>query len=73
MLLNNAVRVAPLMLIEFPASPKAIRTDVGAGGFTDRVGAPYSDRIRKLSETAIAFNEETGFTADRLKHCAANH
>jgi len=73
MLLNNAVRVASPMLIEFPTSPKAIRADVGARGLTDRVGASYSDGIRKLSETAIAFDEETGFTADRLKHCAANH
>ena len=73
MLLNNAVRVASLMLVEFPASPKAIHANVSAGGLTDRVGASYSDRIRKLSEAAIAFNEETGFTAYRLEHCAANH
>ena len=73
MLLNNAVRVASLVLIEFPASPKAIRADVGTGGLTDRVGASYSDRIRKLRETAIAFDKETGFAADRLKHCAASH
>lgn len=40
MLLNNAVRVVSLMLVEFPASPKAIRANVGAGGFTNGVGAP---------------------------------
>jgi hypothetical protein len=72
-LLNNAVRVVSPVLIEFPAGPKAICANVGTGGVTDRVGASYSNRIRKLSEAAIAFNEETGFTAYRLEHCAANH
>jgi len=73
MFLNNAVRVVSLMLVEFPASPKAIRAYVGARRLTDRVGASYSDIIRKLSEAAIAFNEETGFVANRLEHCAADH
>ena len=73
MLLNNAVRVTPLMLIEFPACPKAIRANVGAGRLTDRVCASYSDRICKLSEAAIAFDKETRVAADRLEHCAANH
>jgi hypothetical protein len=71
--LNNAVWVVSLMLVEFSASPKAIRAYVGAGCLTDRVGASYSDIIRKLSEAAIAFYEETGFIADRLEHCTANH
>lgn len=71
--LNNAVRVVSLVLIEFPASPKAIRAYVSAGRLTDRVGASYSDTTRKLSEAAITFNEEAGFIADRLEHCTANH
>jgi hypothetical protein len=61
------------MFVEFPASPKAIRANVCAGGLTDGVGATYSDSIRKLSEAAITFNEETGFIAYRLEHCSANH
>ena len=73
MFLNDAVRVVSLMLVEFPAGPKTIRAYVSAGRFTDRVGASYSDIIRKLSEAAIAFDEETGFIADRLEYCAANY
>lgn len=72
MFLDNAVRVASLMLVEFPAGPKTIRAYVSAGRLADRVGASYSDITRKLSEAAIAFNEETGFIADRLEYCAAN-